>query len=128
MILIDTSIWIDHFRARIDHLLYLAQQDELCIHPFVIGEVASGHLGNRKQTLANLHEIPRVLVAQEDEMLLLIETHKLMGRGLGYVDLHLIASAKLNQVKIWTRDKRMKQAAHDLQIAHRTSSESGLSQ
>jgi hypothetical protein len=127
MILIDTSIWIDHFRVRIDHLLHLAQQDELCIHPFVIGELASGRLGNRKQTLADLHEIPRVLVAQENEVLLLIETYKLMGRGLGYVDLHLIASAKLNQVKIWTRDKRMKLAAHDLKIAHRLTEESGLS-
>jgi predicted nucleic acid-binding protein len=127
MILVDTSVWIDHFRIKADHLVDLATRDELCMHAFVVVELASGHLANRTSTLAYLKAVPHILPAGDEEVLTLIETQKLMGRGLGYVDLHLLASAKLNSVRIWTRDRRMLQAAVDLEIAHTPESGSGFS-
>ena len=127
MILVDTSVWIDHFRIRANHLVDLATRDQLCMHAFVVGELASGHLANRASTLTDLKAIPHILPADDEEVLTLIETHKFMGRGLGYVDLHLLASAKLNSVEIWTRDRRMLQAAADLKIAHIPESSSGFS-
>lgn len=83
------------------------EAEQVLVHPFVIGELACGNLENRREVLSLLHKLPQVVVASETEVLAFIEQRKLMGRGLGYVDVHLLASAALSEVQLWTRDKRL---------------------
>ena len=112
MILVDTSIWIDHFR-RLDKRLahYLAEQ-KVVTHPFIVGETALGHLKPRRQILLRMAQLPRISVATDTEVLTLIEVESLYGSGIGYVDAHLLASAKLTPgAVIWTRDKTLRSAA-----------------
>ena len=86
-------------------------------HPFVIGELACGNLGNRSEVLALLKSLPKAPVATDAEVLFFIERHELMGRGIGYVDAHLLAASKLaGSARLWTRDKRLKQAAKSLDL------------
>jgi predicted nucleic acid-binding protein len=118
MILTDTSIWIDHLRSSDSHLIHLLDRELLWMHPWVVGEIACGTLANRKAVLTNLQKLPRVHPAREDEVLFMLENHTLMGRGIGYIDLHLLAAARLNGIRLWTRDKRLHKTASDLQIAY----------
>ncbi|PRC92274.1 type II toxin-antitoxin system VapC family toxin [Solimicrobium silvestre] len=117
MILADTSIWIDLFRGtnQLQHLLF---RNEICIHPFIIGELACGSLPDRKNTLHLLHELPFVPVAKHHEVLFFIETHKLAARGIGYVDMHLLASTALDGCKLLSRDKRLHSIAQELNLAY----------
>jgi len=117
-ILVDTSVWIDHFRVSDPDLVHLLQQNLVCGHPWVTGELACGNLTPRASTIQMLMRIPQVLLAREAEVLLFIDTNHLMGRGVGYIDMHLLASARLNRVSIWTRDKRLGQISSELQIAY----------
>lgn len=106
MILADTSVWVDHLRRSDPALRAALEANEICIHPMVIGELACGNLRNRT-ILAHLQLLPQATVATHDEALTLIEQHKLMGRGVGFVAIHLLASAKLSKATLWTRDKRL---------------------
>ena len=118
MILIDTSVWIDHLRQRDDHLVITLLAGHVLIHPWVIGEIACGSLKDREQILDLLRSLPLCSVALEDEVLLFIEQNKLMARGIGYVDVHLLASTKLSGATLWTRDKRLLIIAKEMNIAY----------
>ncbi len=116
MVLVDTSVWIDHLRSDNAKLTALLNDGEAAIHPFIIGELACGNLKNRKEILSLLHALPHITKADNDEVLFFIEKHKLMGLGIGLIDLHLLASCKLSKAKLLTRDKRLKEAAIRLRL------------
>lgn len=115
-VLADTSVWVDHLRRGNDKFADLLENDEVLCHPFVIGELACGNLKNRNEILALLTALPVSLKASDEEAIEFIERHRLMGRGLGYIDLHLLASAMLTQTRLWTLDKRLSRAAAKLGV------------
>ena len=117
MILVDTSVWVDHLRSGVPLLTNLLQEGEILIHPWVIGEIACGNLRNRQQVLDLLLGLPTALVASDSEVLLLIERGNLMGRGIGYVDAHLLAAAKLSRCGLWTQDRRLAAVAQEQGLA-----------
>jgi len=115
MILVDTSVWIDHLRKGNKLLADLLENSEVCSHPFVIGELACGNLSNRGEILTLLGSLPQLTAATDKEVLFYIDQHRLMGRGIGYVDAHLLAaSAIASPVKLWTLDKRLAAIAEAL--------------
>lgn len=116
MVLADTSVWIDHLRSGNARLAELLNEGKVTIHPFIIGELACGNLKNRKEIIALLHALPHTEKADDDEALLFIEKHKLMGLGIGLIDIHLLASCKLGNAKILTKDKRLINAAKQLKV------------
>lgn len=116
--LVDTSIWIEHFRSNHEYLRELLDADEVLTHDLIIGELACGHLQQRQAILNLLDTLPRVEKATHKEVLYLIEQKKLMGLGLGIVDFHLLTCAKISQIKLFTADKRLQNAANLLNIAH----------
>ena len=118
MILVDTSIWIDHLRQGDTHLAGVLQAGQCLGHPFVIGELACGNLGNRQRVLALLQGLPRAPVASDDEVLTFVERRNLMGRGIGYLDAHLLASTVLAGAPLWTRDRRLVAVAQALGLAY----------
>lgn len=118
MILIDTSIWIDHLRKTDAQIVDLLDQGLAIIHPYVIGEIALGPMRRYDLIVESLSELPQAAVAAPAEVLLLIKRHGLMGTGIGYVDAHLLASTLLTaEGRLWTRDKRLARAAAALGIA-----------
>lgn len=118
MILVDTSIWIDHLRSGDSALEQLLEAGRVWTHPFVIGEMACGNLKHRNTVLSLLEDLPRVRVATDDETLFFIETNDLMGRGIGYIDAHLLAAVALTgSIRLWTRDKRLHVVAESLGMA-----------
>jgi len=119
LILADTSVWVDHLRRGDDQLADALDRGSVVMHLFVIGEIGCGSLSDRASILELLHDLPRAIVANSDEVLGFIDRHQLHGRGIGYVDVHLLASTALTDgVKLWTRDKRLRAAAVDLGLAH----------
>lgn len=118
MILADTSVWVEHLRKGSVGLSELLQEGKVMMHPFVIGELACGNLKNRRSVLGLLHNLPASATAVEHEALAFIERHRLMGRGIGYIDLHLLASAALGAGRLWTRDRRLAAVAADLGLAY----------
>ncbi len=118
MILVDTSVWVDHLRSHDPELAQCLGQRQVAVHPWVIGELACGQLRNRQEVLGLLGALPAVAVAGDQEVLLAIEQNRLMGRGIGYVDAHLISSALLSRATLWTRDKRLGALARDLDLAY----------
>ena len=118
MILVDTSVWVDHFRAASPDLVRLLEQGRVLIHPFVIGELALGNLRDRSTVLGALREMPQAIRAQDDEVLGFVEANRLHGLGVGYVDIHLLASARLTAgAKFWTRDRRLNAVGAQLSVA-----------
>lgn len=113
MILVDTSVWVEHLRRGLPRLASLLQEGEVLIHPWVIGELACGTLSNRRQVLELLQGLPAATVASDSEVLLLIERDQLMGRGIGYVDAHLLASARLSHCCLWTQDRCLTAVAQE---------------
>lgn len=108
MILVDTSVWIDFLRDGNDQLAALLNEAAVWTHPFVIGELACGNLRNRSELLMLLHNLPRLAAATDAEVLFYIDQHQLMGRGIGYIDAHLLASTALaGPIKLWTLDRRL---------------------
>jgi predicted nucleic acid-binding protein len=118
MTLVDTSVWIDHLRQGDDELVAALLVGQVLIHPWVVGELAYGNLHDRKQVLDLLQSLPLSPVADENEVLFFIDQHALIGRGIGYVDVHLLASARLAKARLWTRDKRLATVANELGIAY----------
>lgn len=115
MILVDTSVWIDHINATDPVLVGLLTNGQVLVHPFVIAEIALGSLRNREVVLGALRDLPIAPVATPEETLFLIEREGLYNRGIGYVDTSLLASARLQPgTTLWTRDKRLAKAADDL--------------
>ena len=117
MILVDTSIWVEHLRRGLPRLAARLQEGKVLIHPWVIGELACGNLRNRGEVLELLQGLPAAVVASDQEVLLLIEQDQLMGRGIGYVDAHLLASAKLSHGQLWTQDRRLAALAQERGLA-----------
>lgn len=113
MILVDTSIWIDHLRNGSPALAALLQKDFVCTHDFVIGELACGNLRNRAEVLGLLQSLPRLSAATEAEVLFFIEQQRLMGCGIGYIDVQLLAAAVIQDTPIWTGDKRLMAIAEE---------------
>jgi predicted nucleic acid-binding protein len=107
MILVDTSVWVDHLRHGDAKLVSRLTEGQVLIHPFIIGELALGSIRNRNEVLRFLKDLPQAVVASEEETCDFIESHRLFNRGIGYVDAHLLASARLTGVKLWTHDKRL---------------------
>jgi len=119
MILIDTSVWVDHFRSANARLAVLASQLELVQHPFVTGELAMGNLADSRRTVDALTMLPPAEVVEEIQFLQFLESHALAGSGLGFVDAHLLACAVQREHIIWTRDKRLALQAQRLQVEFR---------
>jgi predicted nucleic acid-binding protein len=118
MILADTSIWVEHLRRREGVLAELLETGQVLTHPFVVGELACGVMQARDQVLALMRDLPQAPSASDDEALSLIERRRLMGRGIGYIDVHLLASAILaDTAMLWTRDKRLATIADELGCA-----------
>ena len=113
MILADTSVWIRHFRSGDETLSALLRAGRVYVHDFVIGELACGNLPSRSQVLRGLVELPRATVASSDEVLAFIELHSLYGRGLGWIDAHLLASASLSRLRLYTLDRTLARAASE---------------
>src|SRR5205085_8614347 len=105
VILVDTSIWVDHLRMGNQQLTALLEASFVLTHPFVIGELALGRLNPRNTILEALADLPQARIASDREVLEFIEFHGLAGRGIGYVDIHLLAAARLTEdATLWTRD------------------------
>jgi hypothetical protein len=111
VILVDTSIWVEHLRHGVPRLAALLEGGEVLVHPFVIGELACGRLRQRAAILALLAELPAVDAVTHDEALAFVAARKLEGSGLGWVDVHLLASATLAGAPLWTGDRRLAAAA-----------------
>ena len=117
MILVDTSVWIDHLRKGDDGLRSMLQASQVLIHPFVVGEIALGNLQRRELILRTLRNLPHSTSATDTEVHAFIEGHSLFGLGIGYVDAHLLASVRLTNAFLWTRDKRLYDVAIKLGLA-----------
>jgi len=118
VILVDTSVWIDHFRKSEPGLVDALETESALTHPLVIGELACGNLRNRAEILELIARLPRPPIASDAEALELIDRHKLNSKGIGYVDVHLLASTLLMpEARLWTRDRRLASVASELRIS-----------
>ena len=117
MILVDSSVWIEHFRLSEPRLAALLAQELVSLHPFVLGELACGTLRQRPATLSYLKLLPAASRAPEDEVHHLLESRRFWGQGLGWVDLHLLASARIDGCRLWTKDHAMAAAADQLDLS-----------
>ncbi len=119
--LADTSVWIDHLRHGDAELAAALEAGQIWMHMFVLGELACGNLrsrAQRTQVLELLQALPAMPANTDSEVLFFIDQHELMGRGIGYIEMHLLASARLGGVPLWTRDKRLHAVAAELGLAH----------
>jgi predicted nucleic acid-binding protein len=118
MILVDTSVWIDHINAADSVLVSLLSEERVLAHPYVIGEISLGSLRNREVVLGALQDLPHAPIATPEEIFYLIHSEQLFNRGIGYVDTALLASARLQPgAALWTRDKRLKKIADELGLS-----------
>lgn len=118
MVLVDTSVWVDHLRSGNATLTELLSDARVACHPFVIGELACGNLRNRSEILSLLQSLPDIPEISHEDLLRFVESHRLMGQGLGLVDVHLLASARLAALPLWTLDRRLREAATALNVAY----------
>ncbi len=116
MILVDTSVWVEHFRMESEHLRSLLYNEQVLCHPLVVGELACGTLHNRQEILSTLEALPQARVAEQEEVLRFLEAWRLYGRGLGWVDANLLASTLLTGCTLWTLDKPLRSAAAALHV------------
>jgi predicted nucleic acid-binding protein len=118
LILADTSVWVDHLRGDDGALARLLDAGSVLAHPFVIGELSLGNMRGRETVLMALADLPRADIATDAEVLTFIDRHALFGRGIGYVDVQLLAAARLTAgARLWTKDRRLHEVAHDLRLA-----------
>ncbi len=118
--LVDTSVWIDHLHSPDAFLISLLEKDEALTHPFIIGELALGHFKNRSQILHDLQLLPRVFPALNPEVMDWVEKHRLYGKGINWVDAHLLFSCSSDQSEFWTRDKALWAVSRSLGVKIRT--------
>jgi predicted nucleic acid-binding protein len=119
MVLVDTSVWVSHLRKGDADLATLLNDGRVLCHPLIVGELACGNLKDRAVILSFLQLLPMSTEAEHEEVLSFIENNRLMGKGIGYVDAHLIASALLTGIPIWTLDKKLAQVAESLHIKYK---------
>ena len=117
VVLVDTSVWVAHLRHGAIGLEALLHGGQVVCHPFIAGELACGNLRNRPEIISLLQRLPEAIQARHEEVMQFIENYGLMGKGLGYIDMHLLASARLTGVTLWTLDKRLNEAAIKLELA-----------
>ena len=118
MILADTSVWLGHLRQADAELQDCLLNGRILIHSFVLGEIACGNLHRRSRVLADLFELPFAAQADDAEVLSMIEEHRLYGKGIGWIDAHLLASARLTGCRFWTLDLRLSEIAHRLGVGY----------
>ncbi|MCC7201943.1 MAG: type II toxin-antitoxin system VapC family toxin [Nitrospirae bacterium] len=111
MVLVDTSVWVSHLRDENPELERLLNYGDVVCHSFIIGELACGNLKNRTEILSLLNALPIAPPAEHEEVMHFIENYRLMGKGLGYIDMHLLTAGLLNQVRIWTLDKKLNEVS-----------------
>ncbi len=120
MILIDTSVWIDHLREAESTVQRLLGEGRVLSHPLVIGELAVGSFRNRDGILSDIGDLPRAAIAEDDEVLRFISEQKLFGFGLSYIDAHLLAAVRLTpDAQLWARDKRVREFAEKMRISYK---------
>ncbi len=110
MTLVDTSVWVQHLRRGSNELRRLLDDGEVLCHPFIVGEIACGNIKNRDEIINLLQSLPEVLVAEHDEVTQFLHDNRLSGRGLGWIDLHLLVSASLSRASLWTMDRALQRA------------------
>ena len=123
MVLVDTSVWVDHLRRGNSGLAFLLDDGAVVCHPFIVCELAGGVIRNRVQILSLLQSLPKAETVSPEEVLQFIENRRLAGKGLGYVDTHLLASAVLTSVPLWTLDKQLLRASAGLRAAYTAAAE-----
>jgi predicted nucleic acid-binding protein len=114
MVLVDTSVWVDHLRSGNIRLEKLLNDGHVICHLFIVGELACCNLSNRSEILSLLQALPLATHAEHEEVMHFIGNYSLMGKGLGYIDMHLIVSAILTEIPIWTLDRRLKNVSETL--------------
>jgi len=119
MLLVDTSVWVRHLREGDQGLEKLLNNGEVMCHPYIVGELACGNLKNRNEVISLLQLLPSAALVNHEEVLQFIEENKLMGKGLGYIDVHLCASAVLTGVQMWTYDRRLNETNEALGIKYK---------
>jgi len=118
MVLVDTSVWVRHLWEGDPDLKQLLNDGQVICHPYIVGELACGNMKNRREVLPLMQALPQATLASHEEVLRFIELNSLMGKGLGYIDVHLCASALLTRVPVWTYDKRLNAANETLGIRY----------
>jgi predicted nucleic acid-binding protein len=116
MVLVDTSVWVSHLRLGNPKLQEMLQEGKVVSHPFIIGELTCGNISNRVEIISLMQSLPMLDIVEHEELLLFIEHNKMMGTGLGFVDVHLMAAAILAGIPLWTQDKKLRQACSRLSI------------
>lgn len=117
MVFVDTSVWVVHLRKGNIGLEALLHEGHVVCHPFIVGELACGNLKNRSEILSYLHALPMATQAEHEDVMQFIDNYRMMGRGLGYIDVHLLASALLTEVPVWTLDKKLGGISAELGIS-----------
>ena len=117
MVLVDTSVWVAHLRHGAIGLEALLQGGRVVCHPYIVGELACGNIRNRSEIISLLQRLPGAIRAAHEEIMQFIDNFGLMGKGLGYIDMHLLASARLTGAALWTLDKRLNEVAKKLRVA-----------
>jgi predicted nucleic acid-binding protein len=117
VILVDTSVWVDHFRAADSRLAELLEDGQVLCHSFVAGELACGNLRRRPEVLAPLADLPRLPALPTEDVMRFVDDNRLMGKGLGWVNVHLLAAAVASRETLWTKDRRLTAAANRLGVA-----------
>lgn len=115
--IVDTSVWVQHLRKGEPRLREQLELGIITVHPFTIGELACGNLRNRIEVLSLLASLPQAPMVDQSELLGFIERERLFGRGIGWIDVHLLASARLSGVQLWTFDRRLAEAAVEMGVA-----------
>ncbi len=118
MVIVDTSVWVKHLRQGKTGLEVLLDEGLVVCHPFIIGELACGNLKNRNEILSLLQALPMAVHAEHEEVMHFIENYRLTGRGLGYIDMHLLVSAILTKATLWTFDRKLKEISSKLSIEY----------
>jgi predicted nucleic acid-binding protein len=119
LIIVDTSVWVTHFRSGSPQLERLLLDGQVLCHPFIIGELACGHLRNRKEIISLLQTLPSAQVAENEEVLDFLDSKKLFGTGIGLIDVHLLISALIIKAFLWTMDAKLYSATAKLNIDYR---------
>jgi predicted nucleic acid-binding protein len=114
VVLVDTSVWVSHLRETHAGLVELLDNGEVVCHPFIVGELACGNLKNRTTVISLLEALPVALLVEHKEVLAFINGHNVMGKGLGFIDVHLLAAALLSGVFLWTLDKKLDKVTKEL--------------
>ena len=118
MVLVDTSVWVSHLRVGKPALKTLLLEAGAACHPYIVGELACGNIKNRTEFLTLLRALPMVPVVTQEEFLHFVDSHRLMGTGIGFVDVHLLASSSLSRILLWTEDTKLKLMASKLKLLY----------